>query len=190
MITIIDKIRGLINDSLEKGSDFYTYESRKIFTLTESNISTSIPKLFKNGTEIASSGNWSYSSVTNKITYTAALVVGDLIEITYTAYKKYSDTELIGYIKAAITYLSVYKYKTFTARNDIIFPTPSEAQENLIALIASIIILPSIKQYRTPEIAITFAENMSKEDKIDQAIGQYNKCLGSLDYNSIQDSED
>jgi len=189
MTTIIEKIRGLINDNLANSSDFYTYESRKVFTLTESNVSASTVKLFKNGTEVVSTGNWTYSATTNKITYTAALVAGDLIEITYSAYRKYSDNELTGYIKAAITYLSVYKYKTFTARADVIIPTPTEAQENLIALIASIIIMPAIKSYRTPELTIVFAEGINKEEKIDQSISQYAKCLGMLDYNAIQDVE-
>lgn len=186
MQTIIEKCRNLIEDNLVPiGRDVFQYESTassKIFTLTEANISAATIVVLKNGV-VWASANYSYSSTTGKLTVTGSLIAGDSLEIDYSYYSKYSDTELRGFIKSAITYLSVDKYGTFAIKSDnIIFPTPTEEEENIIALIASILIKADVVSYRTPELSISFERGDSKEKKISKIIRQFKKTYGCLKY--------
>jgi hypothetical protein len=186
MTTVIEKLRNLIGDLLiTTGRDTFTYESitsSKIFTLTESNVSVSSIVVLKNGVVWAGT-NYSYSSTTGKITVTGTLVAGDSLEVDYSYYQKYSDTELQGFIRAAISYLVVEKYGCFAIKPpDIIFPTPNESEENLIAVIASILIKGDVVSYRTPEITINFEKSDSKEKKIHKFVRQFKKTYGVLEY--------
>jgi len=190
MTTIIENIRNLVEDNLKYTSDSCEYLTSKVFTLTESNINyvdaTSITA-YKNGALFASS-NYTFSVTTGKITVTGTLVAGDVIEFVYYCYEKYSDTEIRGYIRSAISYLAVEQYGVFTAKSDnIIFPTPTEKEEHLIAMIAGILIKPPISSYRTPEITINFTEKLTKEEKICRLIKQFKKSYGSMKYIKLDD---
>ena len=186
MTNIILKVRDAIQDNLiTTGRDIFTYESitsSKIFTPSESNVSASTILVYKNGTLWAGT-NYSYSAVTGKITVTGTLAPGDSLEVDYSYYQKYSDTELQGFIRGAISYLVVEKYKCFAVKPpDIIFPTPSESEEFLIAVIASILIKGDVVGYRTPELTISFERGDSKEKKIKKFVRQFKKTYGTLDY--------
>jgi hypothetical protein len=127
--------------------------------------------------------NYSYSSTTGKVTVTGNLTAGDKVEFDYNCYSKYSDTELQGYIRSAVYYLTAEQYKTFSVKPPtIIFPTPSEGEESLIAIIAKILMNDGISNYRTPEFTINFNDKDSKETKIKKLITQYKKCYGYMDY--------
>jgi hypothetical protein len=186
MTYIILKTRDLIGDNLiTTGRDVYTYESitsSKIFTLTEANVSASTIVVLKNGVVWAGT-NYSYSATTGKITVTGTLVAGDSLEVDYSFYQKYSDSELQGFIRSAISYLVVEKYGCFAVKPpDIIFPTPSEDAENLIAVVASILIKGDVVSYRTPELSISFERGDSKEKKIHKFVRQFKKTYGNLTY--------
>jgi hypothetical protein len=186
MTTVIEKVRNLIEDGLKTdGRDAWVYESTvtsKIITLTESNVVATSVVVLKGGVVWASS-NYTFSTVTGKLTVTGSLTVGDFLEIDYSYYKKYSDTELQGHIKGAISYLSVERYKTFVVKSDnVIFPTPDEGEENLIAMIACILIKGDVVGYRTPELTISFERGDSKEKKIKKLVRQGKKCYGVLKY--------
>ena len=126
--------------------------------------------------------NYSYSA--GIVTVTGNLAAGvDSLRFDYNAYTKYSDTELQGYIRSACYYLTAEKYKTFAIKPPtLIFPTPTEDEEALLAIIACILIKGSIRQYRTPEFTITFGENLSVEQKIKQAVAKFKKSFGYIDY--------
>lgn len=186
MQTIINKVRNLIADNEKTdGIDTFTYESSvssKIFTLTESNVSADTIIVYKNGA-VWASGNYSFSSATGKLTVTGTLTAGDSLEINYSYFAKYSDNEIEGYIKAALTYLCIERYETFTIESgDVLDPEPTEAQEHLIALVASILIKGSIRSYKTPEITIVFNDSDSVDLKISKAIRQFAKSFGVLEY--------
>ena len=133
--------------------------------------------------------NYSYSTVTGKITIIGTLAAGDSLEIDYSYYTKYSDTELSGYIRAAISYLVVEKYGTFIIKPPaLIFPTPSESEENLIAIVAAIFINGNIRSYRTPEITITFNENESVSKRIHKLVRQFKKATGILTYIKLDET--
>jgi hypothetical protein len=189
MTDIILKVRNLIGDLLiTTGRDVFTYESitsSKIFTLTEANINASTIIVYKNGSVWAGT-NYSYSSTTGKLTVTGTLTAGNLLEVIYSYYEKYSDNELIGFINSSFFYLSIEKYKTFVLASDnTVFPTPSENEKNLIAVIASILIKGDIVSYRTPELSVSFERGDSKEKKIKKYVRQFNKVYGIIDYIDI-----
>jgi hypothetical protein len=125
--------------------------------------------------------NYSYSA--GIVTVTGNLTAGDTLRFDYQAYSKYSDTELQGYIRSAVYYLTAEKYRTFAVRPPtLITPTPFEDEECLIAIIAAILMKGAIRQYKTPEFSITFGENLSIEQKIKQAISNFKKTFGYIDY--------
>jgi hypothetical protein len=127
--------------------------------------------------------NYSYSILTGKLTITGTLVVGDSLEVTYSYYTKYSDNELAGFIKSAISHLSVEQYGTFKAGTDnIIFPTPTETEENLLAVVAFILAKGDVVQYRTPEFTITFERGDTKAIMIKKCVRQFQKAYGVLKY--------
>jgi hypothetical protein len=186
MQSIIDKVRDAIQDMLiTTGRDCFVFEaitSSKIFTLTEANVSASTIIVNKNGVVWAGT-NYSYSVTTGKLTVTGALVPGDSLEVDYSYYQKYSDTELQGFIRSAISYLVIEKYKCFIIKPpDLIFPTPTESEEFLIAVIASILIKGDVISYRTPELTISFERGDSKEKKIKKFVRQYQKSYGYLTF--------
>jgi len=184
-MAIITKVRDLIEDILKSNAstpDTFEYLSSLVFTLSEPNVDSSTIVVYKNGV-LWNSSNYSFDSDTNKLTVTGTIVVGDALEVHYSFYNKYSDNEILGYIRSALYHLSIEKFKDFIfISGEEIFPTPSVPEENLIALIASILIKKSIKSYRTNEVTITFAENLSVEEKIKRVIKQYKKSLGNFRY--------
>lgn len=177
LANIVAKIRNLIGENLVADKDIFTFESSRVFSLGDVNVSA-ITAVLVNGTEEAESGQWSYDEDTNKLTFenSFTFTVGDVIEVQYTKYPNYSDTELEAYAKAALTHISACQYKTFFMASGYVTPTPSEAEENLIALVASIIIKPDNKSYKLPDIGIQVPLNSSStQDMIRQAIVRFKK---------------
>lgn len=186
MDRIIEKIRSLIEDILiTNGKDSFDYNfilQSKIFTLSESNLVSSSLKVYKNGI-LWTNNNYSFNPDNCKLTIIGTLQVGDNLESTFNYYEKYSDNELKGYIRAALAYISAEKYKTFVTKPvDLIFPTPTEDEEYLIALIASILIKGDVRSYRTPEFTVTFNDNDSKEKRIKKLVRQYKSIYGYTSY--------
>jgi hypothetical protein len=187
MTEIILKIRDLVGDGLiTNGNDTFEYISSKVFTLTSPNADVDTIKVYKNGTLVASS-NYTYDSNTAMLSYTGTIVVGNIIQITYSYYTKYSDNELASYLRNALYYLGVVQYKTFTIESgDLLSPTPSVNEESLIAIVASILMKGNIRSYRTPEISITFGDesggSLSIDQKIRQLVSQFQKAYGVLEY--------
>lgn len=183
MIEIIAKLRDLIQDNLvSNGTQTEEFLSSKIFTLYFSNVETSTIKVYRNGS-LVSGANYTFDEDTAKLTYTGTIVTGDNIEITYSYYAKYSDNELAGYVRSALYYLSAEQYKTFTITSgEILDPEPTEMENNLIALVASILVKGNIRSYRTPEFTITFGDNLSTDQMIKQSILQFKKAYGNYTY--------
>jgi len=134
------------------------------------------------------STNYSYSSTTGAITITGTVIAGDVFTFIYNAYEKYSDAELQGYVRSALYYLTSEKYKIFIIRPPTyIFPTPTEEEECLVAVVAAILIKGSISYYQTPEFRINFAENIPVSKRIKTAVAEFKKSFGVLDYIDLTD---
>jgi len=179
-MSILTKVRYLIEDSLTTGYDVFTYASSSVFTLSEPNISA-VTDVSIN--DISSGRLYSYNSSTNKVTITTAMSAGDSVQITYSFYNDYSDTEIDNYIRAALSYLSVYNYYTFEIdASDNVYPDITEREEHLIATIASILIRKPMKSIRLPDLTLNYAENLSIDEKISKTIKMFkNSKTGIFD---------
>ena len=65
---------------------------------------------------------------------------------------------------------------------DMIFPTPTNDEEDLIAIVTSILIKGDVTSYRTPELTMSFERSDSKEKKIKKLVRQFKKTYGILEY--------
>jgi len=178
LIIIYSKIRALIEDFLTVDSEIFSYTNSSIFSICESNIDE-ITKVLKNGVELGS-GDWAYDSDTGKITITASLVSNDIIEVDFKFYK-YSNSELKKYVEGALVWISIkaHSNKDYEIEDDDgIYPTPSNSDTDLIALIASVLINPSYDLYRLPNLTVRYPKNLSKDEKIEKLIQKYENGLG------------
>jgi hypothetical protein len=174
MTEIRTKIRNLLGDKSTEGSDIFTYGTSSIFTLSEPNI-ISVTDVYRN--DSVSTVTYSFNSASNKVTVTSGLTSGDTIQIDYTYYPNYSDNELTAYAQAALIHLSInncgeFKYDT---DDDDIYPLPSMAEENIIALITSILINPDNRNIRLPDITIGLPNDVPTDVKIAKTIARYKK---------------
>lgn len=179
LVKMRTKVRAVIEDFSQKDFETFNYKISKIFTLSESNIS-SITKVLKNGTELGS-GQYSYDSTTNKIEITIDLIQDDIIEVDYN-YTKYSDTELNEYIRASLVWISIANCfdDDFELEEDIsaVVPTPNNRELDLIVIISSILIKPNYTSYNLPNLKVTYPRNISKEDKIQKIIDKFKSGIG------------
>jgi len=182
------KIRAQVQDSLAPGYDPFEFMTSRVFTLSMASVDATTLKVYKNKVQVINvTGTiyYTFDSSSKQVTFTSscALVAGDLIECYYNGYEKYTDNELHDYILSAIVRLSAEDYYTFALREDgVIFPVPVESDENLICLIASILMDNNISRYRTQEIEIQFAGNESESQRIDKILRKWKKCYGTYDY--------
>ncbi len=177
--TIKTKIRQLLGDFSQDVTDIFTYSNNSVFTLSESN-PISITDVYRN--RVSSGVVHSFDSNTNKVTITSSLTSGDTIEIEYPAYLNYSQNELLEYIQAALVHLSLNNYSDFEydTSDDSIYPEPILREENLIAVLASIIIRPDNKSIRLPDVTINVPQDLPLNDKISKTIALFKKNSGGL----------
>ena len=177
--TLLALIRNMINDNIQNGVDLYTYTTSAIFTLSEAN-AQAISSVTVN--DESSGVSYSFDETLKKVTVSTSLTTDDIIEIDYTYYSNYSDSELTAYIKNALVYLSINQYGDFEldTDDDYVYPIPSVAENNLIASIVAILINPDNKSYRTPDFSITVKNNMSTADMIAKTIATFKKSGGGF----------
>lgn len=168
--TLVRNLLGEIAKTQSPG-DIFTYGSSSVFTLTENNV-VEILSVLINDVEIGES-EYSYNTSNNKVTITASLVAGDTVEIQYTFYPNYSSTEIQNFIKAATIHISACNYTTFVIENDIIYPSPTREEENLIAMVAAILINPDNTSYSLPDIRVTAPKDLPTIEKIRKIIGVF-----------------
>jgi hypothetical protein len=177
--TIISKVRNVIQENSITDSDIFIYDASSVFRLSDENV-VAISHVYKNDVELSESANWSYSSLTNRITFICSLTSGDVLEVEYTKYPNYSDTEITSFIKLALYHLSVNSYSTFEVNSDDINPEPEEREENLIALITGVLIKPNNITYRLPDLSISPANKYSTEDMIRQVIASFKRDTSGI----------
>lgn len=165
---LVESVRYLIEDFGETDTYVDEYENSNIFTLPEEN-ATAVSDVRVNG--VSSGVSYSYNSSTNKVTITSALSSGDSIEIDYSYYSNYSESEIKKYIRSALLHLSTKNYFDFTVENEIIYPAPLKKEQNLIAMIASVLIKPDNNSYSLPDIRITVPRgSLSTHDLISKIV--------------------
>ena len=175
---IIAFLRAILNDEIRTGLDIAQYNISSVFSLSESN-TQSVTSVAVN--DVSSGVTYTYDSTLQKVTITSSLLVDDIIELNYTYYSNYSDTELIGYIKHAMGYISVNQYADWQIKDDDnIYPSPSFAEQNLIAMVAAVIIDPQNQSIRTPDFSVNIKNPMSTADMISKIIAIFKKSPAGL----------
>ena len=172
------KVRALSEDLSKKQTETFTYSSGdKVFVLQEDN-PDSITSVTKNGVALGS-GDYSFDTDTNELTITATLASGDVIVVKY-VYYKYSSSEIDEYIRASLTWISIYSHcdTDFEFELEDIFPTPSSTEEDLISIISSILIRPNYSEYKLPNLTVKYPRTMDKETKIQRIIEKFYIGLG------------
>lgn len=170
------KTRAHCGDFGKSSYEIFEYTTKNVFTVAQSNISITLVLI--NGVPTS---DYTFDATTNKITITASgLASTDKIEVDFT-YNKYSTSELKEYIRSALGYISIYAKdeKDMEIEDEGIYPTPSNAMEDLIAIIASIIILPNFSRKSLPGgITEVYPRTKSKDKIIEEKIVRFNRGLG------------
>lgn len=169
LASITTLVRYLLGDTAKSQvpGDIFTYDSSAVFTLSESN-ATAVTSVSVN--DVSSGVSYTYSSAKQTVTISSSLTSGDTIEIQYTYYPNYSDTEIQDYINAAIIHLSVNNFYDYTISNSNIYPDPTPAEQRLIAIVTGLLIEPDNKTYRLPDLTINVPKDLPLHDKIRKAI--------------------
>lgn len=185
--SVTNIVRGLIDDKLRTdGRDSFIYYSDNIFRVTEDFVSFTTLKVYLNGTQLGSE-DFSYDEDTNLVTISASLTANDTIVMTYSYYKKYSDTEIAGYIQSALAYFPQYKYyKTFDIKNDKIVAInnydPTSSELYFIAIIASIVVDPQNIKISIPDLNISAKRDESDQEQIKKAFRNFKDFIGTIDF--------
>ncbi|GEM_PF-1378789 len=175
------KIRALIEDFAKANFQVFTYTNSNIFTLAEPHI-VAITKVLINGNELQSGESYSFDPSTNKITINGvSFNTGDTIEVDFT-FNKYSDVELNEYIRAALVWLSIYDYTEgdFELESNNVFPTLSNKEEDMVSIIASILIKPDYTSYKLPNVSVIYPEHSTKEQRIKDLINYFKHGVGAV----------
>ncbi len=182
-------IRGMIDDLLRTdGRDSFEYDTSSVFFITEDFVSSATITVYIGGVETS---NFTYDSDNNAVTIAASLSADDTVLIKYSYYKKYSDTEIQGYLTSSLAYFPLYQYKkTFeidsndeiNAINDYI-PTTNELY--FIAIIASILIDPQNIRISIPDLTLSAKRDKSDQDQIKQSFANFKNFLGSINFERI-----
>lgn len=174
MENIRNKIRYLLGDTSTSGTDTFTYGSSAIFVLTEPNV-ISVIRVRKN--DVSAGVTFVYNASTNEVTVTSSLTAGDTVEIDYTYYPNYSNTELNGFIQATLVHISINNYGNFEydSTDDTIYPELELREQNLVAAIASILINPDNRTLRLPDITISLPNDLPTNQKISKTIASFKK---------------
>lgn len=171
------KVKSLCGDFGKSSFEVFEYTTTNIFTIAASNIT--ITKVLINNVETS---DYSFDSTTNKITVTASgLASTDKIEVDYT-YFSYSESELKEYFRAALTYISIYSAddQDLEIEDDNIYPTVDNRTEDMIAIIASVLIKPNYLEKRVGNLVLKYPKTMPKEKVIESLIVRFNRGLGSV----------
>jgi hypothetical protein len=169
LASIATLVRYLLGDTTKTmlPGDIFTYDNSKVFTLSESN-ATAVTDVLVNDT--SSGVSYTYSITRQTVTVNSSLTSGDTVEVQYSYYPNYSDTEIQDYINATIIHLSVNNFYDFTISDSSIFPDPTPAEQRLIAIITALLIEPDNKTYRLPDLTINVPRDLPLHDKIRKII--------------------
>jgi len=186
---IISKVRGNIKDLEVLSRDAFQYDTDPSFTLSKDYVSATGMKIYKNGTLLVETTDWTYNIITNKVTIIASLTNGDAIIINYNCYEKYSDSEITAYIKSNLAWFVKRRYKKvfyMNSDNEVVALNninPTEEEATIIASITAIDISPN--NFRVQIVGgftIDAEENKSKTELINDVFDQFLKSWGSIDF--------
>jgi len=191
--SLIPMIRGLVKDQNKNdGRDAYDYLGDDKFTLSESFVDADSIVAYQNG-NVIDSANYSYNEDTNQVEFDfvssgEGFVTNDTVMITYGYYKKYSDTEITGYLSSSFPYFQMHRYnKVFVIDSNENIQTlngikPSIKELYFMCIIAAILIDPQNIEINTPEFRLTANRKDSDQEQIAKAFAHFRKFVGSLEF--------
>lgn len=195
---IIPVIRGLIDDKNRiDGRDSYVFNGNdNIFTLTEDFVSESTITVFQNSVQLDSQ-DFSYDSDNNQVTIVfvssgLSLNEDDNILIKYNYNKKYSDTEIQGFLESSLVYFPQYQYKKIfeiNTNNEVVAINdldPTTEELYIIAQIASILIDPQNVRIAIPDLSISAKRDKSDQDQIKEVFTYFKNFIGTIDFEEIR----
>lgn len=196
---IIPVIRGLIDDKNRiDGRDPFVFNGNdNVFTLTEDFVSESTIAVFQNSILQLDSQDFSYDSDNNQVTIVfissgLSLNEDDNILIKYNYNKKYSDTEIQGFLESSLVYFPQYQYKKIfevntdnevVAINDL---DPTTEELYIIAQITSILIDPQNVRIAIPDLSISAKRDKSDQDQIKEVFTYFKNFVGTIDFEEIR----
>ena len=172
---IYGKVRALVGDFGKSSFEIFEYTTVNVFTVAQCNIS--ITSVLING---VITSDYTFNTANNKITITASgLISGSKIEVDYT-YFSYSTSELKEFVRAALAWISFFGgvEKDLEIEDDAIYPTVDNRTEDMIAIIASILIKPNYTEKKLPNLVVKYPRTMTKEKVIEQLITRYMRSNG------------
>lgn len=197
VVSVTKIIRGLVDDKNRiDGRDSFVFTGDNIFTLTEDFPDSTTITVFKSSVAIASQ-DFSYNSSNNQVTIVfitsgESLSTDDNILITYNYFKKYSDTEIKGFLESSLVYFPQYQYKkTFDidSGNNIVAINgldPTTEELYFIATIASILIDPQNIRINIPDLALTAKRDKSDQEQIKETFRNFKNFVGTVDFELIK----
>jgi len=191
-------IRALIDDQnrLDGRDSFPPFSGDNIYTLSEDFPSEVTIIVFKNSVQIASQ-DFTYNSDNNQVTIEfltsgESLNTDDNILITYNYFKKYSDTEIQGFLESSLVYFPQYNYKKTFEINDqnkivaINCVDPTIEELYFIATIVSILIDPQNIRINIPDLSLSAKRDISDQDQIKVSFRNFQNFIGTVDFELIK----
>lgn len=173
------KLRNLINDVSKNDTESFTMGSGSTLTLATENVSA-ITQITVNGDTLDDS-DYSYDSDSQTITFESGVASSGDVVIVYFTYNKYSDTELLSFIKNAVDHLAINQYYPnfeISSGEDEIYPVPSSEEIKLIAVVTSILIKPDWSSYSIASVRIQYPRTKDKDAKIREVINFFKRSNG------------
>jgi hypothetical protein len=169
-------LRAVVGDIAANKTDVFPWSTgdAKSFTLTKLNVAN-VTSVNVNGHSLGSA-EWDYSA--GIVSVSASLEDGDVVTVVYT-FNKYTEDELTEWIRASLCWLTVCNYKDYELSGTNIYPTPTNRETDLIALVASILMKPDMISYKTTMVSATFPEQLPKEDRIKKLVVWFGYNVGA-----------
>ena len=153
MITKIqNKTRNFIEDNIKSTFQTEIVESGRTFTIEQEN-ANAVTLVTVSGV-LLDIADYSYEVASQTLTIAIGKVEETDVVIIYFTYYKYANSELLGFIKASLDFMSCFDYYPnfiVSSEDTDIYPIPNIAEQSLIARIASIIIKPNYSK-KFPDI--------------------------------------
>jgi len=182
---LLTKFRTVFDyEKTNKVGDVFTYVGDDYYNLAFDNASEIVS--IKLNDDILESGIANSLDTNSNAVYIdgTTFTNGDTITIVY-KYTDYSDEELSGYLRESIMWLSLYSGKTYlidTESDNLVVPTPDPSEQNLIIMIAMILIKPYEQSYSLPNYKVVYPNRKNKDDRIKDLVNNGLKFLGTVQF--------
>lgn len=175
MITKIqNKTRNFIEDNIKSTFQTEIVESGRTFTIEQEN-ANAVTLVTVSGV-LLDIADYSYEVASQTLTIAIGKVEETDVVIIYFTYYKYANSELLGFIKASLDFMSCFDYYPnfiVSSEDTDIYPIPNIAEQSLIARIASIIIKPNYSKKRSEGVSVEYPKTASKELIIERLVTKF-----------------